>query len=320
MKLADIITQVRDLVNDPGTKYWTNVEIGRWVNHWTRAIFRDRVDADASYGMYRYDILTTQTTRFEQLYSSTWVYYLPSWVYKVRSVELLEGTPTGTQVRGQFVPALVPHINEPSYGWEFADNRRLLIHGWGAARDIRIHCAKLPAVLHNGTCAADGASNGSTIIIPGTNTAGHAVEQEDGALIGAAFEVTTQEAGRDATGSIAVVQSVAKDVSALPYKFTLTVKPNFTAQAKGTDTYDMHAEVDNAHIAYLTLRVAESLFHRSNNIAGLSSIAPNLSREMVAFRDGIQPRTDNVIHRIHDPLDPLLRVDPDRDVLFWTWP
>src|SRR5690349_24726882 len=98
--------------------------------------------------MYRYDILTTQTTRWEQLYATTFSYYMPSWVYKVRAVELLDGTAV-TSTRGQFIPPLVPQLNQPSYGWEYGDNRRLMIHGWRSVRDIRVHSAKLPTLLHS---------------------------------------------------------------------------------------------------------------------------------------------------------------------------
>lgn len=320
MKLADIIVLVRDVVNDGSSKYWSNVEIARWVNQWVRSIFRDRVDADPSYGMYRYDILTSQTTRFEQLYASTFAYYLPSWVYKIRSVELLEGTAT-TSKRGQFIPPLIPHINQPSYGWEFGDNRRLLVHGWGAAEDLRIHCAKLPTPIHSGTVASNGAADGSTILISGTNANSYPVDHEEDAFINATFEVTTQAANRDVTTKRAVVTSVAKTVSATPFTYTLTVKPIFGAQVNSGDSYDMHAELDDAHIPYLVLRVAESLFHRANNTAGIEAITSDLRRETIAFKEGIQPRTDNVIHRIRDPEDPLLRVDPDRDFTYnhWGW-
>lgn len=322
MKLADITTLVRDVVNDQNVKYWTNVDIARWINQWTRSIFRDRVDADASYGLYRYDVLATQTTRWEQLYASTFAYYLPSWVYKIRSVELLEAAPaTGTQKRGQFIPPLIPQINQPSYGWEFGDNRRLLVHGWGAVEDIRIHCAKLPTLIHNGTIAANGAADGSTIKIGDVPSSTMPLDQEEDAFINAVFEITSRVAGRDMTTKRGVVTSVSKDSAALPFVYTLTLKPIIGAQVNTSDTYDMHAELDDAHIPYLVLRVAESLFHRANNTAGIEAISSDLKREYAAFKEGIQPRTDNVIHRIRDPEDPLLRVDPDRDFTYnyWGW-
>jgi hypothetical protein len=318
MKLADIIVLVRDVVNDQNTKYWTNVEIGRWVNQWVRSIFRDRVDADASYGMYRYDVLASQTTRWEQLYATTFAYFLPSWVYKVRSVELLEGTAT-TNKRGVFIPPLVPHINQPSYGWEFGDNRRLMIHGWGQAEDIRIHCAKIPTLIHTGTIASSGAADGSTIIVSATNANSYPVDHEENAFINATFEITNQAAGRDTTTQRAVVTSVSKSTGSLPFLYTLTVKPIIGVQVNIADTYDMHAELDDAHIPYLVLRVAESLFHRANNTAGIEAITSDLRREYAAFKEGIQPRTDNVIHRIRDPEDPLLRTDPDRDLAYNHW-
>ena len=93
MKLKDVIQAVRDKVNDPTGKYWSDVEITRWISHHSRQLFRSRAQADRSYGRILHQILATDTDRVVEEKDDVQRYFLPSWFHTIYGVrDMTSGT------------------------------------------------------------------------------------------------------------------------------------------------------------------------------------------------------------------------------------
>lgn len=314
MRLEEVITLVRDKVNDPNSKYWTDLQIASWINVWVRDLFRRKADADPSYGSQVYDVLASETTKWEQFHAHAFLVYLPSWVYRVRRAEYLsvDTAPDGTQQPLTQLPDHIPGAQQSSYGWTYHDNRRIIVTGAPEFRSLRLFVAKVPALLHKGTLV-DASTGAGQLYIPAANVNNYPIDQETGALLGASFEILTSNAAHDPTGSVGVVTTASKALNGAVYRFDLTVRPQFSATPDAADVYTMHAEIEDSHINYLVLCVAESMHHRANNTPALEALMPQLNMERRNFLESIAPRNDNITHFIRDPSEEPVYTHPDRD-------
>ncbi len=300
MKLSEIILTVRDLVNDPSSKYWSDVEITRWVNQHVRALFRQRVNADPSYGMHRLDISGSDAEAFEQVNARRFAYFFPSWVYKIRMVRETKGI-------GEEQGGLIPPLGyaRPGFGWHFAGNRHIEIYGYDRAPDITLDVAKVPALLHQGVASKTSAYTAIYLDYPERVGFDYPFETEEGAYDGALIEITSgADATRDPRKSVATVRSTSSVWDSGTSSWLThcdSVRPIFSGTVQAGDSYELHAEIDNAHMNYLCLLVAQSLFQRTNNVEGIMGIQASLGLERAEFIDGIQPRQDYYPQFVQNP-------------------
>lgn len=309
MNLAEVITAIRSEVNDPNAKYWSDIQITRWINHWTRAVSRQRAQADPSYGSHRLSISGADASRVRKIHDKVWAYHLPSWVHKVRMVRISKSS--GDPAGGVIAPIL--HMRAGS-GWRFEGSRRLDLVGFDN-EDIDIYVAKVPALAHVGTVRKASATAGELYV---DNQLSYPEEREAGAYIGAQFELTgVATALRDPRGTVAEVISADTewDAGLASWLVKVTVMPHFPEVPAVNDTYTMHPELGDEHVMYLVLLVSRSLLQEHNNTERLKQIEPVLQQQRVDFLDGIRPRQDMQPPLIGEPYGAGGGWDLDRD---WT--
>lgn len=315
MKLSSILLAVRDLVNDPSAKYWSDVEITRWVNQHVRALFRQRVNADPSYGMHRLDIAGDNAETLQQINERRYAYFFPSWVYKIRMVR---ETKAIGEPQGGVIPPL--GYGRPGHGWHFAGSRHIELYGYSSAPDITIDVAKIPALLHQGVASKSSPYTGLYLDYPERSGFDYDFENEVGSYDGALFEVTSgADASRNPRRSVSAVRSseITWDASTGAWlTYCSQVRPVFSGIVSAGDTYEMHAELDAAHMNYLYLLTAQSLFQKTNNVEGIMGLQAAIGAELTQFVDGIQPRQDYYPSIRSGPSYPGGPASTDRDPQF----
>lgn len=318
MRLSDLIQLVRAKVADERSLYWTDVQIARELNLWQRSLFRWKANANDSYGSTILDISAIDhAAQIAQLDTSEWIYILPSWVHRVHKV--------WSRVGGSTAPIPLRTAGSRN-GWSFHSNRGISVCGNAEAQDLRLRVCKLPSLMFRGTCLAD-AADLSNIVIPAQlavetgQSEAFPIELEEGSLIGATIEVTSSAAGRDPRGVLAQVfeQSREYNTTLAAHQLQLWVKPQFPDFVKAGDTFETHSEIEDAHSNLLILRVAESLFHKTNNLAGVNVLQPQIASETKAFVDGLQPRTGTEINIMATEDEAFVRRDADRDSSLSNW-
>jgi hypothetical protein len=319
MRRTELITRVREEVSDELRHYWTDATITRRLNFMQRSLFRKKCDAHASYGLVSYDLsVQDNAQQLEQTDRDEWTWHLPSWVYRVQTVFDREAT---------FTKGVIPLITgDQKTGWKLSANRAVSIKGSAVARDLRLKVAKVPALMIGGIVSKDSADP-SHVFIPGVlplvapETEPLPIDFETGAMINAQIEITSSDATHDPRGVIATVRKQTRqyDTTLAAYVNLLEVKPSFHAHVKATDTFDSHSEIEEVHIELLILTTVESLFAKTNNIAGVQTIQSRLAREWNTFINSLQPREDDQVHQVETFEDTGFdRIDPDRDLTFAT--
>lgn len=314
MNTASIIQLVRAEANDSQSKYWTDAHIVALTNTWARALFRQRVDADPSYGAQPFTILGTDTTRVVQRHKTIWSYYLPAWVFRLKSVEELASS---TEERGLYLPP--KRRARAGVGWTLQGNRRLDVTGWETPKDIRVWCSKTPALAWPGAVKKASAS-ATHIYLDPAPTGGYAVETDPDSIIGASVEVTGVASNtRDPRGIHEVVSATREwDAGLASWLLKCEVMPHFGETLALNDTYDMHPEVGEEHTPYLVYLVVRSLLQEHNNEDRLVQILPLLREQRREFIDGIQPRDDEQPQFVSDPYEHGIGQYPeDRDPYYY---
>ncbi len=325
MRLSELISRVRKKVNDPRGLYWSDVEIASDLNLMARSMFRQKCDAHVSYGRRILDLsVTDNATQLEQLEPDVWLWTLPAWVYRVQKVFSRQGNLSFAEI------PLSSGNNRT--GWSYNSNRAIAVCGNSAAIDLRLSVQKTPALMFRGTGAADAPDLGS-ILIPvtlavettpagfSTVTEAFPIDLEDGALLGATLEVTSANATHDPRGVLGTVKAQSREYNTTlgAYQHVLDVLPSYADFVKVSDTFESHCEIEDVHALLLILRTAESLFHKTNNVAGVNVLQTQLAREERLFNNSLQPRESNVFHVMQTEEDVGERRDPDRDSALAGW-
>jgi len=282
MRLSHLNTAVRDIVNDPDGRVWTDLKITRFLNVGQDVMFRHQVEADASWFNHRFTLDGDDATK---IHDSEYVYYLPTWAGRITAIR---ESSTSSESRELPFPAW---REGASRGWEFDGRRKLVIRGESTAIDLELEVAKKPAMLFrriraNVTFAAYETGFENDVALS-------EMSWERDAYSGMTIEVTSEglAAGHLSAGQIRdVTQSFVFEVSGTPMlKFIVDSNWDVTPSVT-TDYLEMHAMVDDASIPYLVLLAAEKCFESQNNVNGLNSIGRDIASRRAEFIAGAAPR------------------------------
>lgn len=320
MKISDVITMVRDRVNDSASTFYTDAEIARTVDIHVRALFRQRADADPTYGLTRLNILDT-SDNVSQVYSDVYAYSLPTWVYKIHAVR---ERATTSQGEGKMLPH-VPYRHK-GYGWTWAGDRVIHVRGSSAIKSIIVECAKTPAQLHTGALPVVSPNSTSMYLdtTPSIPTGG-SLDWEEGAYLNSKIEITgtTSESGSvfNRGRVLTVTGSDRRYVSSAWYVLATVTPPQTASATAATATYEMHPEIDDGHLNYLVLLVADTLFQKTNNVNGIQALQTQLNLERAQFNNWLIPRQDQQQYFLTDPANvEIPPYDEDRDYIHHSFP
>jgi hypothetical protein len=245
-------------------------------------------------------------------------YDLPRWTHKV--IKVREDSGTGDRSKGPIMQGSL-RSNQP--GWAFFTNKTIKVAGYSTAKDLIVSICKQPARLQAGTSPAAGTAN--TLVLEALSAS--FVYEEDAeadAYANAVFEITgpiTTGPDRNPTGQIRRVTSSARSqpVAVAEVRTTVTLETNWTVTPAQNDTYEMHAEVDDAHIRYLVLMTAQYCWQKHQNVGAIQSISGEMREEHDRFVTSARDRMS------HGPLfwnqgeDDAFADDPDRAALLGTY-
>ena len=308
---------VRDRVNDSASAFYTDAEIIRAIDVHIRALFRQRADADPTYGLTRLSIADS-SDNVSKVYEDVHAYYLPTWAYKVHAVREQATTAQG---EGKLLPH-VPYRHK-GYGWTWFGDRVIHIRGSSTAKSIYVECAKIPAKLHKGALP---------IVSPDANNlyrddtppepASTELDWEEGAYLNAKIEITgtTSESGSVFNRGRVLTVTDSTRIHSTNWRLRVTVAPPQTAATTATPaTYELHPEIADGHLNYLVLLVAETLFQKTNNVNGIESLQAQLNLERMEFKNWLVPRQDQQQYFLTDPGNveiPPYNIDRDYSVSF----
>ena len=317
MILSECISLIRQRVNDPDARYWSQIEITNEINLWTGDLFRQMADAHETYGLVRHVILNTDDDRISQVKRSIFHYELPSWAWRVNRVHIVEDNVDSVTGReGQKLTYV--HTGAQGLGWNFAGTRTIRLQGHTEAKTLAVWLQKIPARAFSGVATKmESFDNELTFDLNAIDADGNAysIDRETDAYIDAHFEMTSFDGARDPRGSVLRVESAAKAFGTV-WELTVTGRPAFPALVEPGDAFEVHVPIPNQHLLYLILRVCESLHQKSKNADAIAALQAQLGFEHVRFIEALQPRTAGVTHQSLDPDELPFSVDPDRDVAF----
>lgn len=315
MRLSDLITLCRKKTSDESKAFYKDVEIARELDLAVKSLWRQKARADESYGRVRFDLSTTDDAeKYEVVDSNEVVWMLPAWVFRVLEVRTRSGTTT--------LGKLPMRTGDQQHGWSLSGNNELSILGASNAQDLRLIVQKVPARMIRGTVPLD--SPGleklvvrSTLPVEATETEAFPTDYEQGAMIGARIEITSANATHDPRGVVGTVRAQLRlyDAGLVDYVNHLTVVPRYTQLVKANDTFESHAEIDDADVGLLVLEAVDSMFHKDHNIAGINVIAGALQRERRRFTESLSPRTGDA-QFIQTESGDFAPRNPDRDPAF----
>lgn len=328
MLARTVVAAVRRKLNDPDAKYQSDVTIAAALDQHVRMLYRDKVDADPSYGRTTYSIASDDANSIYPVpgRSNAFSYWFPAWLYRVHAIYEESGGE-----RGAMIPYNDPSIRLRGRQWHFAGDRSIELIDFPAPISIQAEVSKIPSPAHWGTVQEIASSKTSLVLEPEPSWPGVKLADgtiptelfgfsfEPGGYVGAEVELTT--AGtfvRNPRGHVAVVVAQDQVWSRLKEKWTwrLTLRPGFNASPKRGDSYEMHFAVNDANLEYLVLKTASSIFERTQNTTGIATLAPKLQREERAYINSLRPRQEQ------DPL--LLRPVEEQVGISWdldrAWP
>jgi hypothetical protein len=309
VRISDLEAHVRNTVNDTSAvttaQRWTTADVVRELSLWQKDLFRQKIEADPTYNVVDFDVLAN-SSRITQLYAEEWLYALPSWVYRINDAyELVDGSALTTKARGN---RLAHNFhNAVQKGWRFKTDRAVIVQKYAPAPALRFEVRKVPCSLFRATTKL---GTTTTIVFDVATAAPYQVDLEDGAMLGAQVEITTKVGANDSRGVVATVIGQSRAGSDI----TLTIAPPLPAASLAGETFEMHAELSDAHLRYLILLTAETLLHRHHNAGSVFSLQPQIKAESARFVDGLQPRREGVASEM--PIGETFgQRDPDRDPL-----
>ena len=313
MILSDCIDLIRRRVNDEDLHYWTDPAITEEINIWSGDLFRQMADAHESYGLMRYVILSTDTSRVSQLKNDIFLYELPSWAWRIAAVRLVENNvDVDSSSEGQVLQLL--HTGSKGTGWNRVGDRTIRVQGYSEAKTLAVWLQRIPARIFK-SIASSHSATADELIFDLNVASGYKVDLEDDAYVGSMFEMTSFDGSRDPRGSILRCESTSKAFGTV-WELTVTGRPGFPALVEMGDTFEMHVPIPNQHLLYLILRVCESLHQKAKNTDAIASLQPQIAHERERFIEGLQPRTAGITLEVNSLDNPLYGNDPDRDGRF----
>ena len=315
MKLSETTRIFRDLVQDPDATHWPDAEVARLLHQAQLRMFSIQCSSDPSYYNLELNILGSSA---RQVASQVFEYDLPQWIHRVSRVRKASGSSTSR--REPNIPQGSMRVDRP--GWFFSAAKVLQLIGF-TRLDLTLGVCKKPARPHRGTSPAAGSA--STLVLQAANAAGqigtdadpfknYDQETELDGYRNAIVEITGPVSGvRNPTGQIRRCIASTRALVSSAVRTTVSVQPDFAVTPASSDTYEMHVEVDDAHVRYLVLLAAQYGWQKQQNVSAIASIQKELGEEDEAFKHNCRQRMNQ------DPLqwnmgeaDVNSEADPDR--------
>lgn len=323
MLARTVVSAVRRKLNDPDAKYTSDVQIAAVLDQHARMLYRDKVNADSSYGKSTYLIDGSDTSNIYAVRANVWSYWFPTWLYRVHGVWETSGG-----ARTNLIPHVGAHERYDGRGWDFASDRSIEVRGFSAAPSIEVSVSKHPAPVHWGT-VQDGSTKATELVLepkPMLTSAKWGDElfpftfERDGYL-GAELELTVEGThARNPRGQVAVVvaQTARWSVGKNAWTWLLTLRPGFQTPPKKGDSYEMHYQVQDMHANYLVMLAAKDIALRTANTTSIQLLDPILRGERAQYLDSLRPRQEQdplIISRDTMPVGSVV----DQDFPY-TWP
>lgn len=314
MRIRDVITAVRDKVNDPNRKYWTDVEIARWASHHARQLFRHKAQADSSYGAVNHLMLGTDADRVRSIKDDQFRYHFPSWVYRINGVrERKDANTRATLVDVKWYP------RDQISGWFLSTDRSIDLMGFTSAMDLEIEAAKLPTQLHYGTVDSP-CEDRQTLRLASApvdqDAKAFPLDLENDAYVGMEVELmtgSTETTDRRGHVQLVISQDHVYDSALSKWVVRLVVFPKWPTAPQIGDTYELHVPLDESNYEYVSARIARSLFHKTDNQEGIATVQSVMLEGHDAYIAGLRPRQDQENALLVDPENVHGGFNPDKD-------
>lgn len=324
MRTKDLFDLVRHKINDKCDstnlegRYNSNFDIQEWINAWVRALLLDQVEADRSWHNSVFDLAASDAVQDS---ARVYNYTLPPYITRITLVRDNANATSVESPRGRIISPVAPGTS--NRGWYWLDTQRIFLQGETQGLDMRIWGTKIPPKVHFGQIRyavvdldkfylddePQQTGNTPLSVSPDTN----AYKDTYFAFTGTAgTPVITHDLGgivKRCISSQRVWVAAAND-----YLMEITLDSDLPEAAALADTYEMVVPISAAHADYLSILVAESLFHRTNNTKGIEALQPQKRELHSRFINGIQPRQDQAPWQFQFPEESQVGdFDPDRD-------
>ena len=315
MRVAQLLTRVRDFIDEATSNVYTDVELVRALDSGVYDMFRLQAQHDESWHNCEHDISASSDSRV--LHSDITLYDIPTWVHKITSVRITGAT---SAARGLNIPARTLHNTDGSF-WAYHGFNRIMVHGNKAGDDLTLEVSKIPSPMNAGTIAADTTNFAqSTTVIQWdqASTTQSLYEQvyEEDWYKNSIFEFTgVDTTATEITGEVTrgLASSNQFDTTDTKTLTRVVFDKAVSRTPVSTDTWEMHAEVNTASVGYLIALAAHKAFIRKSNFEAIAALAADLERERARFIEAVTPRQDQVLPYAGMWTDPLYDRDLDRD-------
>lgn len=298
MLTDDLVSEVRDLLDDPNSIHYTDAEIVRHADRQLQTLARIQIERDVGYHNFE---LHLQTTDAVKLYERVWEYRLPTWVVNVTRVWEITSPESGettyspylwtTQATfGHEVSKVDKAQGGGRAGWYFAGNNAIQLRGVAAEIAMRVQVAKLPAPLFKATIATAHA-DADKLYLPTTLALG-TERLEEGDYINADVVVTgLNTATDDYRGARRrCIYSTPNADDGGTRRHELSLDATYSAALEVGDVVQAQVPLPEEYTRLLVLMVARACFSKRGNREAIGSIYPELREQRGAFEMRVAPR------------------------------
>lgn len=295
MLTLGFITEVQDLLDDPGANRYPIAEIVRHGDRQLRGMFRKMAVANKDYSNFTY---CAKSTDAASPFKGSYEFRLPTWIECITSVNYRTET---AAVQTSFSPyrwtqnivsigkQIKREERDPNPRWTWEGNHTLKLWNIGLAPELVIQCVKLPPRMFYGKVqTVDANANGMYLPTPVYGE----VEIEEGAYVNSDWQVTAT-ASTNATNFGDVrrcIYSNASTIVVTARQHELLFDANWTVPLAQNDAVQTILPIPDEQTRYLVLRTALACFQKRNAQIGIAAISGELAEEAQRFNDTVQPR------------------------------
>ena len=305
MNTSEFLLEVRDTLNDPFKRKWTDIELVRTGDRMVRTMARKLAEVTGSNLELWHNIADTE---FREIYKTIWEAKLPDWTLKIlrlfdRNVDAT-GTPNsspylvlngGAAVTEQLAETIRMGSadHQDQYGAMLTEHKTLRVYGPSSARAVTCRLAKRPARMIQATLDLAGLS-ATQFYLPLSMTLG-TLETEVSAYRNTLFQFGLVE-GSHAAGvymagdTRACVQSDPKVDVAGARRDLVTVDRALSGTPAVGDTVETLLEIPDEHCRRLILEVAYASAEKYSDRTLQRSLDADLATQREEFNKHVQPR------------------------------
>lgn len=297
MKVSELVTLIRDNLDDPQSVKYTDREIVRRIDEQARVMFRKQTQQNREWHNFS---LCIQKESGRELFGGCWEWQLPTWIDRVVQVFERDGTAGAettfspylwTTSNGARFGKRIDKVNatnggNPS-GWTWEGQHTLRLWNYVAAPEMVLMVAKVPPPMFQVRVVSTyGAATG--MYLPAgsdtTNFVLGTLATEEGAYINAEVSVTPSATSDTNLGSVRRVSYSKPNTSVSSAMRTELRFENALGTAlSATDVVETLIPIPDAHTRLLALLVINDLFIKKNNIDGQKALSMELAKEWQEF-------------------------------------